>query len=82
MSKSGSPYEGTGTLNVLPCLLSFVRSSPCWRCDVCRTDDDTDVVQSTARRSVSLAMDGDLYVMASLWACFLQSEARENSDPN
>jgi hypothetical protein len=29
---------------------------------VCRTDDDTDVVRSTARRLVSLAMDGDLYV--------------------
>jgi hypothetical protein len=31
---------------------------------------------------VSLAMDGDLYMTASLRACFLQSEARENGDPN
>jgi hypothetical protein len=27
-------------------------------------------------------MDGDLSVMASLRACFLQSKARENGDPN
>jgi hypothetical protein len=27
-------------------------------------------------------VDGDLNVVASLWACFLQSDARENSDPN
>jgi hypothetical protein len=49
---------------------------------MCYTDNDTDVVRSTARRLVSMAMDSDLYAMASLWACFLQSEARENGDPN
>jgi hypothetical protein len=37
---------------------------------------------SFGRRLVSLATDGDLYVMVSLRACFLQSEARENGDPN
>jgi hypothetical protein len=49
---------------------------------VCRTDNGTDIVQSTARRLVLLATDSDLYVMASLRACFLQSEAHENGDPN
>jgi hypothetical protein len=49
---------------------------------VCHTDDDTDVVRLMARWLVSLAMDSDLYVMASLWACFLQSEACENGNPN
>jgi ubiquitin C-terminal hydrolase len=44
---------------------------------VCRTDNDTDVVCSMARQLVSLATDSNLNVMASLQACFLQSEARE-----
>jgi hypothetical protein len=80
-----SPCKCTGTLNVLPCLTSLVRSSPQnqrWRCDECRSDNDTDIVQSTARQSVSLVTDGDLNVVASLQACFLQSDARENGDPN
>jgi hypothetical protein len=37
---------------------------------------------STARWLVSLAVDSNLNVMASLQACFLQSEACENGDPN
>jgi hypothetical protein len=45
-------------------------------------DNDTNVIRSTVRQLVLLAMDGDLDVMASLWACFLQSNARENGDPN
>jgi hypothetical protein len=49
---------------------------------VCRTDNDTNIVRSTARRAVSLATDGDLNVMASLWACFLESKACENGDPD
>jgi hypothetical protein len=53
-----------------------------WRCDECRSDDDTDIVRLTARQLVSLAADGDLNVIAFLQACFLQSDARENGDPN
>jgi hypothetical protein len=40
------------------------------------------VAQTMARQSVSLGMDGDLNVMASLQACLLQSDARKNGDPN
>jgi hypothetical protein len=35
-----------------------------------------------AAQSVSTGMDGDLEVMAFLQACLLQSDARENGDPN
>jgi hypothetical protein len=35
-----------------------------------------------ARQLVLTGTDGNLDVMASLQACLLQSEARENGDPN
>ncbi|KAJ7715778.1 hypothetical protein B0H14DRAFT_2644045 [Mycena olivaceomarginata] len=45
-------------------------------------DEDTDVVQTMVETIGLSGADGDLNLVASLRACFLQSDARENGDPN
>ncbi|KAJ7801944.1 hypothetical protein B0H14DRAFT_2614879 [Mycena olivaceomarginata] len=53
-----------------------------WRYDGYRTDEDTDVVRTIVETIGLGGADGDLNLVASLRACFLQSDARENGDPN
>ncbi|KAJ7839250.1 hypothetical protein B0H14DRAFT_2588101 [Mycena olivaceomarginata] len=53
-----------------------------WRYDGYRTDEDTDAVRTMVETIGLSGADGDLNLVASLWACFLQSDARENGDPN
>ncbi|KAJ7875496.1 hypothetical protein B0H14DRAFT_3130669 [Mycena olivaceomarginata] len=53
-----------------------------WRYDGYRTDEDTNVVRTMVETIGLSGADGDLNLVASLRACFLQSDARENGDPN
>ncbi|KAJ7725158.1 hypothetical protein B0H14DRAFT_3519387 [Mycena olivaceomarginata] len=83
-SEAGDSEEETpiSKLPQRPVKATYMDENQRWRYDGYRTDEDTDIVRTIVETIGLGGADGDLNLVASLRACFLQSDARENGDPN